>query len=339
MDNQWSLFGLDLSRSVDIVRLALYQLLWGEEAGLKQKFYPTAKLINGDAATSEPYAKFVPEIEHDQVSQVYALRVPAELALAKTIVLPIDAEVDLASALIFEVSSNSPFSEEDTCSGWRVISRNTASLQVALVITSRQTVLGLFEEHAPADLDDLRACEVWAESGDSMVQLDGFGMAPRRKVYYRRLFDFGGKLALLALAACMLAAFPAAMLGVHANQLHEVLATTEREARSAAEIRSSMVALEEKVSLAREFFADREVYDVWLNDIAGVTPDAVYLTRLGLEGDRLTISGMAMNAAEYQTTLASSGLVSDLTAPSAFTRDSRTGRERFTLTMRLQTQK
>jgi len=87
--------------------------------------------------------------------------------------------------------------------------------------------------------------------------------------------------------------------------------------------------------VAREFFAGRVSYDRWLDVIADLTPDSVYLTRMGLEEDRLTISGMAENAAEYQTTLAASGLTSELSAPSAFTRDARTGLERFTLTMQL----
>ena len=110
---------------------------------------------------------------------------------------------------------------------------------------------------------------------------------------------------------------------------------TESGSSAATAVRNELVSVENRVLTAREFFADRSLYNRWLNALSDVTPDSVYLTRLGLRGNRLTISGMAMNAAEYQTKLASSGLVSELSAPSAFTRDQKTGRERFTLTMRL----
>ena len=126
-----------------------------------------------------------------------------------------------------------------------------------------------------------------------------------------------------------------AILAARSNQLAEVLALTEAEASAATAARNELVLVENRVLTAREFFAGMSLYDEWLHTLSDVTPDSVYLTRLGLEGDRLTISGMAMNAAEYQTKLASSGFVSDLSAPSAFTRDQKTGRERFTLTMRL----
>ena len=59
----------------------------------------------------------------------------------------------------------------------------------------------------------------------------------------------------------------------------------------------------------------------------------MYFNRLGLEGKTLTVSGFAKNAADYQSVLAEAGLFAEVAAPSAFTRDERVGRERFTLTM------
>ena len=46
VSNHWELFGLDLSRGVDKLKLGVSQLLWGAEAGLRQKFYPEASLLN-----------------------------------------------------------------------------------------------------------------------------------------------------------------------------------------------------------------------------------------------------------------------------------------------------
>lgn len=335
MDNQWSLFGLDLSRLVDMAKLALQQLFWGDGAGIRRRLYPTASLVNGVALDLDQYAKFSSDADSNDPNQPLALLFPAELSLAKTIQLPSEVEIDLAEALFFEIASHSPFANEDTCSGWRLISRDSTSITVALAIASRSSVMSFIDAQAQALETSLANCEVWTETGSALVQLEGFGDGARRALYHQRLFGMGRQLALVTLAACLLSAMPAALLAARSDQLSGVLELTELDARAAASARAEMVALEDKVLAAREFFSDRVLYDAWLNTVAELTPDSVYLTRLGLQGDRLTISGMAVNAAEYQTTLASSGLVDDLSAPSAFTRDARTGRERFTLTMRL----
>jgi len=335
VDNQWSLFGLDLSRLVDMAKLALQHLIWGDEAGIRRRLYPTASLVNGVALDLDQYAKFSSDADSNDPNQPLALLFPAELSLAKTIQLPSEVEIDLAEALFFEIASHSPFANEDTCSGWRLISRDSTSITVALAIASRSSVMSFIDAQAQALETSLANCEVWTETGSALVQLEGFGDGARRALYHQRLFGMGRQLALVTLAACLLSAMPAALLAARSDQLSGVLELTELDARAAASARAEMVALEDKVLTAREFFYDRVLYDAWLNTVAELTPDSVYLTRLGLEGDRLTISGMAVNAAEYQTTLASSGLVDDLSAPSAFTRDARTGRERFTLTMRL----
>jgi Tfp pilus assembly protein PilN len=93
--------------------------------------------------------------------------------------------------------------------------------------------------------------------------------------------------------------------------------------------------MEDRLTAASEFYDDRLLYDRWLDQMAALTPDSAYLTSMSFDKDRLTISGQAANAAALQTTLANAGILSEVTAPSAFTRDNRTGRERFTLTMQL----
>ncbi|GIR70778.1 MAG: hypothetical protein CM15mP74_20290 [Halieaceae bacterium] len=59
-------------------------------------------------------------------------------------------------------------------------------------------------------------------------------------------------------------------------------------------------------------------------------PDSVYLNRLSIKDNVLTVSGLAVNAADYQAVLVESGIFSDVTAPAAFTLDNRANRERFT---------
>ena len=333
--NQWELFGLDLSRGIDKLKLGASQLLWGAEAGLRQKFYPEASLLNPSKEVHDHYAKLVPASEQLLPRQPKALLFPSDLMLAKQIEMPAAAELDLDAAMQFEIASNSPFTSEETCAGWRVVARDGASLRLTYVIAARAAVRDLIAQYALDSPDSVEHFEIWAETDGHLVQMEGAGDTPRKALYLQQLLEQGRRLGLGALAVCLLMVLPGAILAARSSQLADVLALTEAEASAATAARNELVSVENKVLTAREFFADRSPYNRWLHALSDVTPDSVFLTRLGLEGNQLTISGMAMNAAEYQTKLASSGLVSDLSAPSAFTRDQRTGRERFTLTMRL----
>ncbi len=335
VNNQWELFGLDLSRGIDKLKLGASQLLWGEEAGLRQKFYPEASLLNPGEYVNDRYAKLVPVVEQLLPKEPKALLFPSDLMLEKQIELPVAAEADLNVAMQFEIASNSPFTPEETCSGWRVVARDDICLRLIYVIAARTAVRDLIAEYALDSADSVEQFEIWAETDGHLVQMEVARDAPRKTLYLQQLLQQGKKLALGVLAMCLLLVLPVAMLAARSSQLADVLAMTEIDASTATAARNELVSVESRVLTAREFFADRTMYDRWLHRLSDVTPDSVYLTRLGLEGDRLTISGMAVNAAEYQTKLASSGLVSELSAPSAFTRDQRTGRERFTLTMRL----
>ena len=333
--NQWSLFGLDLGRVTDKCRLGMSQLLWGDEAGLRNRFYPHTYTTSEVVTSLDPYAKLtsvrVPSDEKLPVALIF----PSDLTLTKSLQLPLEAEVDLDSAMHFEVASHSPFSSQETCSGWRVVSRKDARLHIELVIAARSSLMTFCEEQGLVFGGQEEVFEVWAEADTSLVQIEGFGGRVRDMIYLNLLAKQTKKITLCLIAISLLLLLPGAMLVARAGQLQDVLAVTEREAYGATSTRNALVLREDQVRVAREFFANRSLYDRWLNSLADITPDSVYLTRLQLEGDRLTISGMAVNAAEYQTVLAASGPVLELSAPSAFTRDQRSGLERFTLTMRL----
>ena len=209
-----------------------------------------------------------------------------------------------------------------------------ARLHIELVIAARSSLM-TFAKKQGVVFGGRTRLQVWAEADTGLVQIEGFSGRVRDMIYLNLLAKQTKKIILCLIAISLLLLLPGAMLATRAGQLQDVLAATESEAEGATSARNTLVLREDQVRAAREFFANRSLYDRWLNSLADITPDSVYLTRLGLEGDRLTISGMAVNAAEYQTVLAASGSVVELSAPSAFTRDQRSGLERFTLTMRL----
>ena len=332
MRNPWSLFGLDLGRFADSAALGLRQLLWGEEAGLRRSLYPSIPLITAGHADGVDLATFGLVIDDANPEEFAALLMPPELTLIKAIRLPVEAELDLASAMTLEATANSPFGEEDTCFGWRLVSRNGDTLDLLLAIASRTSIASFLKGYSGRRPSQL---EIWATQDHHILMINGFGESNRAQNYLLTLTSMAKRIALIGLGMLMLISLPAVMLSIRAEQLQEILTATEIEAGEATAARNGLVEAEDRLSAAKGYFVNRMQYDDWLDRIASLTPDSVYFTRLGFDNDRLTVSGMALNAAEYQTILAESNAVADLIAPSAFTRDSRTGKERFTLTMRL----
>jgi Tfp pilus assembly protein PilN len=114
-----------------------------------------------------------------------------------------------------------------------------------------------------------------------------------------------------------------------------MLAATEQRSEGVVVVRGALVEAQERVSEAERFFSDHVSYRPWLHKVAAATPDSVYLNRLSIKEDVLTVSGLAVNAADYQAAMVEAGSFSEVTAPAAFTLDNRASRERFTLTMTL----
>ena len=105
-------------------------------------------------------------------SEAYAI--PDELVLSRSFTLPSIAEADLDAALHLEVAACSPFSHDDTASGWRITrGEDRRMLTVELVIASRTAVMGFLGEHF--NLVDPSVPEVWANTGSHWVRLRGFG--------------------------------------------------------------------------------------------------------------------------------------------------------------------
>jgi len=336
--SQWSLFGLDLERYARSITLGVHQLFWGSESGLQRLFLPQSRLLGETRHLNMKDAhNFCLSVESLTSLDSTSVLLPGDLVLTKLIDLPIIAEPDLESIVRLEAELNSPFSVEDTRYGYRILSRDELKLTLILAIASWRAI----ESH----LDTMRAegrfdpgrTEVWAAHEGRLVQFEGFGEAQRKAEYLANLTRSAAKIGLLSLAVALIFWWPTGALSIKERQLQEMLAETEMRAGTATAARNSLIDMEDRLASASEFYADRLLYDQWLDQVAALTPDSAYFTSMNFDKDRLTISGQATNAAELQTTLANSEFLGEVTAPSAFTRDRRTDKERFTLTMQLVT--
>ena len=338
--SQWNLFGLDLSKLVARARLGVSQLCLDPRSSIYRWCCPAATFY-ADAA--EPWVRrpevpsFLPDTFRAAVteSDAVAAVVPEQSVLCRSLNLPLEAEIELPQVVSFEVSAHTPFPHDQTVSGWQVTGRTSDQLQVVIVMTARQAVEAALA-HAAVSSGTLRSeAEVWAETQQGLVMLPGFGEAARRQQYFRALGGLAGQTGLICAAVLAVLLVPLMWLNISSAQLDAQLVEIQQRAAKVTTIRDALSDLEASVAIAEDFFKDRPLYDEWLNQLAHVTPDSVFLQRLQLQSSQLTITGLAENAADYQTILASSVGFSSPEAPTAFTRDTQQNRERFVLVMQL----
>lgn len=332
---EMTLFGWDLSLLTKRVRLGIEQLLFGGEAGLYARFKPPATTITepellrlGEEGTDRP------EGAAGTSAMFYEIELPKNLSLCREITLPAEAEAFLDDVVSAEVSGLSPFAHGNTCWGSCISRRHEKSINVKIALADLSIVQEQARHVASALSANTEDVELFVSDGPDRIRVIQFAGAARHRAYLTSLRNLALKAAVWIVAIASILILPAIVAGHSQEKLEdlaqETQARTQEVMRIRAQFESNLAALEE----ASVFFAEQDDYGWWLNKIAEIAPDSVYLNRLGLRGSELTLTGLALNAAEFQTILVESELFDGLTATSAFTRD-RSGRERFTFVMTL----
>ena len=254
--------------------------------------------------------------------------------LLRELALPSMAEIFLSDVVVSEVAGSAPFAPEDTLLGWRISERDAHSLTLRIAVTSKAHAESALAS-LPDDWDAETTLEVWAKDGESFIVLKGFGEGQRLQKYKKKLKTLAlrGAAALLGLVALL--SMPAVWLSQSAEKMRAYQQGIEQQTEAVVRVRDKLFTRQEKIDRAENFFSGYISYRPWLHTVAELTPDSVFFNRMSFDRGELTVSGLAVNAADYQTALATSGRVASVAAPTAFTRDVRAGKERFTLVMTL----
>ncbi len=327
--NQLSLFGLDLSGLYRRAKLGVQQILWGEEVGLRAWFSPEVNYCHLSELESLASSDTAPSAESFQVL------LPESEVLVATMKLPASAEIFLAEAVTAHVESHTPFAWDETCWGSKIVERREGSILIAIIIVARSTADAAASVARRALAADDIPFGLSAEAGGAVVTLDGYQNPALDAPYLGNLRQFALRSAVAVSGMAFLAAIPVIWSFQTAQQYSAMLAATEQRSEGVVVVRGALVEAQERVSEAERFFSEHVFYRPWLHKVAAATPDSVYLNRLSIKEDVLTVSGLAVNAADYQAAMVEAGSFSEVTAPAAFTLDNRASRERFTLTMTL----
>ena len=334
--DSWVLFGLDLRPYLASLRLAIYQIAWGEESGLFKRMSPDAQLRNADAVEPVLIDVFGGELSAVSSSAAtapeQALLLGNDEVLNREIILPVAFEAQWNQAVELEVQNASPFPPERTRFGSKILMRQNEQLTIAIVITSIEAMERLIAANPEAS----KEAEIWCDCGECLVRInDGDALSPRQIRYLTRLQSLVVKCSAVLVAASVCLLLPAWAANIRSDQYATQLEEAKETSRSASALRAELDDYSEKLRISSERYSERVRHSLWLHALSAVTPDGAYLSRLEFKGRGAEVSGYADNAAELQSRLVASELFTDVTATAAFRRNARMGLEQFSFELTL----
>jgi general secretion pathway protein L len=344
--NNWSLFGLDLTRAGKWLGLGLGQLLYDRDAWLLRRFDPPVTLFSEGAESLYQADRLCEGIaggssgsSHSltDIRRHCAVALPQDSVLLKTLQLPTASEEDLEAAMALEVDLSSPFSDQDTRSAWRVLSRGEAVMEVVLAITAQAAIDEALEAtELPSEAGVAEPPEVWALTDNFIpISFAGFGGQTRRATYHRKLKQLAGLWSgvwISLMTALMIMAFATSL---RADRLDAAFQKVRIEASEAAKNRQELELGRTRLGTIQDAIVERPNYQYWLNHIAASAPDTVYFDRLNFDGSSVVVSGYSNNASVYLRLLTEEPGYTDVAALSAFARDRNNGLERFSIQWRI----
>lgn len=336
--NQWVLFGVDLSQSLNFLKLALRQLLY-DRSSLSAALQPLLWVRAGERWVGWSAAGAMRSIDNEccgsfsPADDFFAAVVPDESVLLKQLQLPTSVEPYLADTVALEVSVSSPFADEDVIHGYQIVNRDSSTIDVLIALSSKHAA-----EQALADWRAENAALATTVPGVCAIEADyppveflSYVNVAREAAYLAKIRD------MLARGLAMLAFIVFAVgLPVMSSQYRADRLAGELESlrSQSADVNAAIDGLHiqrDRLTHILEQYSLRPDHAEWLGGIADTTPDGTYLQQLSLDGARVEVTGYSNNAASYLTLLTEQSAYSNVQARSAFTRDQRSGLERFTI--------
>ena len=260
--------------------------------------------------------------------------------LRKPMLLPIAAEENLRQVLAFEMDRHTPFKADQVYFDYQISQRDpqTRKLHLELFLAPRRFIDRLIQLAAERGLA-LDAIDFGAGSDQDQSQCLGINLLPpalraprnRRQLKWNLFF---GALFIAMLYLVMWQSLAAREQAIDDFQLSKD--ASGQQARAVAALRDQLVEARE----AARFLADKKaqqpaVMDLLL-EITSLLPDDAWLQRLQINPDKVVMTGQAPDAAALIGLLQQGSQL--LEAPAikgAITPDPQSGKERFTIEVRL----
>lgn len=333
----WDLFGYDVRQLWRHWRAAWREFLWGYDSPVKARLDEGLRVYGEQGVEFFHAGRRIDElaVQHDAVSgdECEAVLLPESLVLSKTLTMPMAVESDLEMAMALEVTANSPFPQNDTGYGWRLADRNEKNLYIQLAIVSLSSTMSYLGQQY--DSHDAQAREVWADVGDAVIVLSGFGEKKRLQRYNRRLLRVASIIAYCALILVLIFGSAAAMKYLELQQLRSSSGQVQEQASDAMRMRTEIVTANDIIATVNEMVSQRPSPHVEMARLSRLLGDDAYLVQFTMQGTSLAIRGVADDAAVVVQQLTEEPAYARVSAPQAITNYFNTGQEQFFLNIEL----
>ena len=302
-----------------------------EEAGRTRTPLGALPLAEGEGA-----ALLAASLERRGVDgELWALLPPGR-ALVRTLALPLAVEPQLLGALRHEIDRQTPFNADQVVYAAQVLSRDAASgqLQAELAVVPKATL-----DAALAALGPL-ASRLSGLDIDDVAHRNGRrrNLLPAAQRVQRTDRDGRVRLALAAAAVVAMLLTGFVTLGNRERALADLKAQRDAAydtAREARALRQQLDGAAAAANFLAEQRLERPTMLEVLDDLTRRLPDDVYVQRLSVEQERVTVSGAARSAGTVIPLLQQSPFLKGPALAGAVQQDRATGRDNFTVVAEL----
>jgi general secretion pathway protein L len=265
---------------------------------------------------------------------------PEEVALRRTIALPLAAAGNLAQVVFFELDRHTPFKRDDVYFAHRLLKRDAEArqLQVELTVVPRAVVTEALRTAGDLGLE-VAAVRVGGAPGlaDASPNILPESQRPKNRRWTgRALAALGAITALLAIAAL---AIPFVQIQIEAGDLEQQVAVAKQKAEASLRLQRDIdTTVEDSHSLVQRKQQKVPVSDVLLS-LTELMPDNTWITTLEISGSELRISGYSSSATEVLGILDRSSAFSNAAFRASVTQDTRLNREQFNIAAQIRGEK
>lgn len=270
------------------------------------------------------------------VASFSAIQVPAEMLLWKTVTVPRLPQEAVHAAMGLLVQTLSPFPVDDTV--WSFSSKPTpVDVECDLALASRQQ-LDAWRQSVGVGAAGSASTELWAlpEDGErTPIVLPGFGEKRRESALRVRLWVMWGLLALLLVLLVVASLSPTLQLYERAGQAQVAHLRVREQAQPALTSREALQLTTERWAALRDQLGGTLDAVRLLEVLTRLLPDDAFLSRLQVEGQKVTLTGQAGNAAALMDQLGAEPGLGAVRAPSPATKVANAAQERFVIELQV----
>lgn len=276
---------------------------------------------------------------HKASPQFYAVELPDDYALRRTMALPEMTMEDAEAAMALEAKTSSPFDASDLVWGHGFVrSLAGGGKQIELAMASRKQVAQFLAGARTTELAQGRPIELWVMPSQGLpIVLSGYGEAARASYCTRRRRWGYALLASLGLGLIALAITPTLQLRSRAIEAVFSFDQVVRAAAPAVKQREQLMASVDSLTALSELTNGRIEPLKVLDRLTQTLPDDTAIQGIKLQGNKLIMNGHTANASALMQLLGEVPGFKEVRSPAATTKVGN-GKETFAAELLLDTQ-